>query len=491
MQRWLEQEVLPAYLPACRWFAAKARVLQSVKLLHHLPLPAAGCALWIVQAQFSDGGSQSYLLPVRFTASAEEVPQKAVIGAGPSGCWSDACFDAGFRNFLLEAIHQKQRLKFDGGELQFSAGKMLLPYSDQTRIASRVLEAEQSNTAMIYEPEQAGDGGFFLKIYRRLQAQLNPEVEVSRYLTEQARFGHIPPYAGAVHWKPVAGKRMTLAILQKRVNAQADLWRLWSTWLSNGGPSLPEPLLLQAALLAKRTAALHQALADFEGHSAFLPEPFNSTYCARLVRRCRQSLRRVVQLLQARQDLLQGYARDWARYFLTHHHLAEGLFGHMLTKQLLSLRIRIHGDYHLGQVLFDGSDLIILDFEGEPDQTLLQRRTKHSPLKDVAGMLRSFHYVLWAPYLIHNTLPDAAAQMHLRQQYQQLADCFLQHYYAAGISALQRADASEIEFLLQFHIMEKTIYELGYELNSRPTWVGIPLLGVVSLLETLANSSAL
>lgn len=486
---WLEQEVLPRYLPRCRWFAAKSRPLHRVWLQLRLPLPVSNAELWMVRTIFTDGGQQLYLMPVRFAASGK-APSQAVIASLPQGSLVDACYDAAFREFIFASCCDNRLLNFPEGSLQFLGNARLPANQNLARLQSRLLAAEQSNTSMLFDWPEAEMPGFFLKIYRRLHQQVNPEVEVTRFLTEQAGYAHVAAFAGTILWKPHAGRAITLAILQTQVAAQTDLWTHWHRLLDAAAPSglpdtLPAALLQQAGLLALRTAELHRALAS-GGQGLFGPEPFDARYCHQLLQRSRRMMRAQWTLLRRQHHLLQQPERQWVQGLLQLRQNAETVLQAITELPLHSLRIRIHGDYHLGQVVFDGTDLIILDFEGEPDRSIRQRRVKHSPLKDVAGMLRSFHYLLCSRLLQANAGPESRerAWSVVPHLYRELARTFLCAYLqAAPAEFLTTAGADELNCLLRFHLFEKAIYELAYEQNSRPHWLTIPLMGALSLLQ--------
>lgn len=476
--------MLPAYLPRCRWFAAKARRLARIYLELVLPLPLASTALWMVRARFTDGGSQRYLLPVVCTDPSTDLPQQGRIAETPSAIMADACYDDRFRRFLFAAMCANEQLAYPQGRLLFQAGRNLRPNSAQLPMQSRLLAVEQSNTAMMFDLQPSG---YFLKLYRRIQQLENPEVELTRYLTEEAGFTSIPTYAGAIYWKPASGQGSTLAILQGQIQAKTDLWTLWGNCLNEVPTDADLPALVQhqAVQLGVRTAAMHRALSAATHQPRLIPEPFHRAYCTLLAERCRRMLQETLLTLKKQNHLLSDSARHLAGWLTGQRLQAESLISGFASATLHSLRIRIHGDYHLGQIVTDGNDLTILDFEGEPDRSILQRRIKHSPLKDVAGMLRSFHYRLCAQILdagqaLHES---AAISRTLQHRYERLCSLFLHAYKNSNPPEyLLSCPQEEFDQQLRFHLLEKAIYELRYELNSRPAWVPIPLQGMVSLL---------
>jgi len=254
-------------------------------------------------------------------------------------------------------------------------------------------------------------------------------------------------------------------------------------------PSEIIPRLAEMGLLGKRTAELHLALSSESDDPAFAPEPFTIQFQNNLEASCAELTGRTLRLLRARIANVPAEYKDKAAEIAAREHEIVRAFRTALTIPIEAMRIRIHGDYHLGQVLYTGSDFVITDFEGEPARPLAERRTKQSPLQDVAGMLRSFHYAAFAPLLASSTGSSVS-----RGQVAKLgrwaegwsrcaANRFLGQYYeTTGTARYLPAGSSERSKLLEVYLLAKAIYELGYELNNRPDWVGIPLEGISSLL---------
>ena len=249
--------------------------------------------------------------------------------------------------------------------------------------------------------------------------------------------------------------------------------------------------LLSARQLGERTAEMHVALASNVEDEAFAPEPFSAHYQRSLFQSMRNLTGQTLPLLQKRLRTLPETVREEARQVLDHQEKILKRFRSILDRKITAMRIRVHGDYHLGQVLFTGKDFVIIDFEGEPAHTLSARRIKRSPLRDVAGMLRSFHYAANAP-LIGKTggsvfRPEDVLRLEpwARCWHLWVSAAFLKAYLgsAAQASFLPRS-REELSSLLSGYLLEKSIYELGYELNNRPDWVKLPLRGILALLET-------
>lgn len=534
----LEREILPAYIKQCRWFGGKARQIQQLQIRETIPLGKNGLAgyLLFVDVQYTEGLPDTYLLPVAFAADeqATELMENFLLKAfeglktslvdviarikvgNTEGILYDGTYNDELRSHILWMMLKRQKLKGKVGELVAYPGKALrgLLQEQEFPLESHVLKAEQSNTSLLY-----GDKLFF-KFYRRLDEGMNPDLEINRFLTEKTSFTHIPPFAGAIEWRRARAEPIVLGVLQGFVSNEGDAWRptvdaigrYFERIFSRRSeirevPSAPKSLLAVAAqeappllqeviggvrlelanLLGKRTAEMHLALASETEDPNFAPEPFTQLY-QRSVYQSMQSLaRKTLQLLEKSLGSLSGDAQKEAAELLKRNKEIMERFGTIRRKKISATKIRIHGDYHLGQVLYTGNDFIIIDFEGEPARALSERRLKRSPFRDVAGMLRSFHYAAYTALFNHAAIraedfpilePWAALW------YWYIGGTFLRSYLetAQGASFIPQ-HPEEIEILLNAFLLDKAVYEVGYELNNRPAWVVIPLKGIRQLLE--------
>jgi maltose alpha-D-glucosyltransferase/alpha-amylase len=247
------------------------------------------------------------------------------------------------------------------------------------------------------------------------------------------------------------------------------------------------PYLSAAELLGQRTAEMHLALASESRDPAFVPEPFTMEFQRGLEQSIIGLMARVFALLRDKASALPEDWREKAANLASREQEIASRFRTALSAPIHAMRTRIHGDYHLGQVLRTGSDFVIIDFEGEPARPIAERRIKRSPLQDVAGMLRSFHYAAFAPLLGEDKMPAEDVQkisIWAESWNRWVADRYLVKYFAtAGAASYLPQSQKDTQTLLQLHLLEKAIYELGYELNNRPTWVGIPLQGISKLLS--------
>jgi trehalose synthase-fused probable maltokinase len=417
-----------------------------------------------------------------------------------------------FARALLAAIAEGARFRGERGEVvavattAFAAHRARLRAGDEAKL----LSAEQSNSSIRF------GSAFILKLFRKTEAGPNPDLEVGRFLTERASFAHTPPVCGFIEYRPRRGESTALAILQGYVDNEGDAWaytldavaEFFERRAASGPPpeirgSLLEaadapsadarrlvgPYLDAAALLGRRTAQLHRALASDDEDPAFAPEPFT-----RLDQRASYQSRRTLttdafDLLRRRLGALPADAGPLGRAVLERKDAVLGRFRRILDRKLTAARTRVHGDYHLGQVLWTGRDFAIIDFEGEPARPAAIRRAKRSPLKDVAGMLRSYHYAAFQGLATH------AATGAVREDRMKDAEGWAGAWHAwvsgaflAGYLRVARGapflpdDPGELEDLLVVHVLEKAVYELSYELNNRPGWVRLPLTGISGLI---------
>ena len=547
----LENEVLPEFLKGCRWFGGKAKNLRDVRVVEKIPLQHDSeiSYLLFIEVRYIETAPDLYLLPLSFAITRkgeqpldemivegvpvrldyewltvkgkmilEEHPESVLarlrVGA-EEGILFDAVFDEPFREALLSAIARRKRSWGQEGEILGHPGKMFRKFlgDRDLSLGSRVLKGEQSNTSILYEDR------FFLKLFRNLREGINPDQEITRFLTERRDFPHIPSFAGSLEYLRRGSEPISLGLLQEQVHSQRDAWtytlgavsRFYEQALSRfqevqGLPPAPSsllsvdfssmPVLLKeliesqylemAALLGKRTAELHLALASTPEDEDFAPEPYSMLYQRGVYQSMRMLLRKVCQTLQLQLQNLPESLRKEAAETLTAEPRILKVFQNFMNRKFSAMRTRIHGDYHLGQVLFTGKDFVIIDFEGEPARSLTERRLKRSPLRDLAGMVRSFHYAVW--FALHNEASVRKEDIPLLEPwanlwYQYVSGIFLRGYFdTAGEAAFIPRENAELETMLRIFLLEKAVYELGYELNNRPEWVFIPLKGVKALL---------
>ncbi|MDE3189436.1 MAG: phosphotransferase [Acidobacteriota bacterium] len=323
-------------------------------------------------------------------------------------------------------------------------------------IDARDVGAEQSNTSIVFDDE------LILKVFRRLEPGINPELEMLRFLTEHG----FPNIAALGGWYAYSGGPLaaTLGIVQQYVRGGLDGWELALDELADE----PERFLSRLGRLGEVTGEMHRVLASDASDSAFSPETPSVEALGLLTATVDEEIARVFLSLPDEDEAVEPIVgrgeevRDLLRQMT--HAGAAGQF------------IRTHGDYHLGQTMWAGDDWVILDFEGEPARSLAERRRKRSALRDVAGMLRSFAYAGSAVQLLRDVEPPEGWEEQARAR-------FLEGYFDTVDPALLPAGQAAIDRLLSVFELEKAVYELQYELDNRPDWVGIPVRGIQRLLE--------
>lgn len=521
--------ILPDFLRNQRWFGGKADVIQSVEISDVIPLHAGDPAvyLFLVRIAYSAGHAQEYALPLKIASSGTENPPEGFIKEDPaSGPWSaagilrDAMQEPSFQAFLLQSIRQEAKFQGEAGSVAaFSTPALdrLAGSWEDAALEPSLMRVEQSNTSVRY------DDRLILKFFRRLEKGTNPDLEIGEFLG-RVRFKNIPPLAGAVEYRRSGNPPVTLAILQGFVPNQGDAWRHTLQSLNQylervlrlhqpppetpATESLPTerddrqfPVLVRdligaylqdAELLGQRTAELHLALSSDTSDPDFAPEPFTADYQQRLADSMAGFAQQGIQLLRDNFASLPPLAQESAQQIFSLENLILSRFWAMGRSPITACRTRLHGDYHLGQVLYTGTDFVIIDLEGEPERPLAERRFKRSPFRDVTGMFRSFHYAA-VTALDQKTAESGVTGEDLRKidlpawvrQWRQIVSAaFLNAYVrTAGDNCFMPRSREELKSLLDVYLLEKAIYELIYELKYRPGWVKIPLEGILELLQ--------
>lgn len=503
-----EEEVLPMFLPVQRWFAAKGKALTRISLgdCSEWSVPQGSWLLAQVEAQFvGEVESQTYLLPLSLTWGEDEevrnvlpftlakVRQKAQVGV-----LYDAFADERFCQALVEAMGRNLEVSTPGGgQLVFTATAAFQQVAGESaaHLPARRPGVEGSNTSVIL-----GDR-LFLKGYRRLQAGINPELEIGRHLTETTFFGNIIPVAGAVEYQQENGARMTLCLLQGYVDNQGDAWShtlhylerfLDDCQLSTAEEEAIAPeevhvvYLKSIHILAQRTGELHRTLAEVTGNPDFDPEPIRPEEVSAWIERVRGETVMTLDRLVRAPDLAPPVAAQVGRLATLKSLILEELDA-LVPAEIEAVKTRHHGDYHLGQVLVVENDFVIIDFEGEPARPLEERRAKHSALRDVAGMLRSFDYAAFAA--LEGTTAERAGDFgfleHFAWDWRRLAQQAFLDAYAQAMAGcpVYPQDSAQAWGLIKLFILEKALYEVRYELDNRPKWVTIPVKGILALFE--------
>jgi maltose alpha-D-glucosyltransferase/alpha-amylase len=489
------QENLPHYLAGRRWYRAKAQTISSLSIQD--VLHADGFLILLLNVQYTGGTHDLYLLPVTSVTAptAEESIHEPIATFesedGQHITVYDATLSPFFRTVLFRALTEGADFPGRAGSLR-SEGSPLHGTVAGT-IHSTVSRAEQSNTSIIYGRE------FILKLFRKIEAGVNPDIEIGAFLT-QSGFKNTPAVVGKLEYHAEGGEIFSAAILQAFVPNQGDAWKytldsLTAFYPRALAPTPDDPKVLgdyeaSAALLGTRTAQMHAALASSGSNPDFIPEPFSAADAQALADEIAAQASTALALLGAKCASLPYLEQQLALRVLDLEPRIIQRFSILPSLSTDAKRIRHHGDYHLGQVLFTGSDFMIIDFEGEPARPLSERRTKALALRDVAGMLRSFQYAAYAGLygLIPSlpTDPDSAEKIATCSGYWNalVSKLYLEAYFKeADSKPFVPSTADQRRLFLDAFLLQKALYEVEYELNNRPAWVGIPLRGILSLIE--------
>jgi maltose alpha-D-glucosyltransferase/alpha-amylase len=518
------EQVLPQYIAQRRWFGGKSRTIRSTHMATVTSLPGIDAALATVNVLYDDGTSDLYQLPLAMAVGPEaeklrESSAGSIIATvnRSDGAITlyDATASADFRSAILTLIAKGSEVAMNLGATNASLAATKASTLDGRELLdlpSRVGSAEQSNTSILF-----GETAI-LKLFRRLRPGENPDVEITRFLTEVAHYPNIPAYLGDLHRTDDA---TTLAFLQAFAPNEGDGWawtleeldRYFESVATCPLPSAPTPqpvigqpvqiapeirehagFFLEAAqLLGRRTGELHVALATPTDNQAFAAESFTDHDLAAERDRIAAQATSALDVLRQGLDRVPAESRPAIDQLLQRATGVQDLLAHLAgDAATFGQRIRIHGDYHLGQTLRSRSDFMLVDFEGEPARTLEERRRKQSPLRDVAGMLRSFSYAAQSALQRHGQRrPENAEAVRPWAELWENAACamFLEGYtQAVNARPGLVPQGEQARTLLSSLLLEKAFYELLYELNNRPTWLSIPVSGLLALLAPLPET---
>jgi maltokinase len=459
----LDPVAVAQWLARQRWYATKSRQIATIDFEQAISLESGSpLVLILAQTGFATGTHELYQLPLCFI-SPDELGTREPIQRTPEWVAVDAVADPELGRELLRAIDDDRTIETDEGCARFvrvgSGGPL------RHDAAVRPMGVEQSNSSIVFADETV------LKVFRHLEPGINPELEMLRFLTER-QFQAIAPLQGYYEYES-RSLQATLGVAQQFMAGAVGGWELALDRIGTD----PAAFLISLGALGQVTAAMHNALASDHADPAFAPEEPSQEALALLVATLDEEIDRVFLRLpdDPRVATLTGRGQDVREQISRRAQL--GIGGRL---------IRTHGDFHLGQTLYvsgpapaGGSNWLIIDFEGEPARPLFERRHKNSPLRDVAGMLRSFAYAASAS-AIQRSLP-APGDFERRAR-----EMFLERYLAEIDSALLPAGDAAIINLLSIFELEKAIYELQYELDNRPDWLAIPVAGITRLLDEIA-----
>ncbi len=503
LRRLLERYALPAFMAGQRWFADKGSAIGTVAAMPIATIPGDENRLLIVVAgagkgPMEKGGAQRYLLPLsvlwgeenlRFGAPKLSWTLAKIRSGAKIGAIIDASYDERFHRGLIAAMREGKPIVAEGGTLLLTGSDALRELDLDGPVRS--VGVEQSNVSFI-----ANDRAI-VKIYRRLRDGEQPEIAVSRFLTEVAGFRNTPAFLGAAEYAPDGGAPVALAAAFAFVRNQGDAWNVMldalgidfdaHALLAGGERPAPfaHPLDLGVAL-GRRTAELHAAFAAPTRDRAFRAEAITARDVARWTKEATRDVTRALDIVKATAPGLTGEARaDAAALMKARKTILARVAAAAAALPATGFKTRIHGDYHLGQVLVAEDDVYLIDFEGEPQRGLAERRQKTSPLRDVAGMLRSFDYAAWSA-LDRQRDRTGAADPALRDRAFLWRDTasrdFLGAYGAAADAAGFLPEAKLRQALLDLFLIQKAAYEVQYEAANRPAWLSIPIRGLLHIV---------
>ncbi|MEZ4975750.1 MAG: trehalose synthase [Flavobacteriaceae bacterium] len=506
-------DVLENYIVKQRWYGGKSSKLKYIELAEYFRIQQHGEVYYglILEVNFVEAFYQHYFLPIAFVSDEAFAEKERILPIklrGQSGFIIDAVNLEAFRKLVFERI--LTAVPNDRTKVQYHKSHALENVKYES---SRFMGLEQSNTSIVYNEK------YVLKFFRRIYADKNPDYEMSRFLSEKKEFKNTPAYLGSINVIDSDNVNITIGLMQEMIPNQGDAWDYFLKELHKVFMNLEHKkinvhllpdielftrqsirdippqiidwvglnLFLKLQTLAKRTAEMHVALGSEFEDTAFTPTHFNGDYTVWLKNRMIYQFQNRLNAVENNFHKLDGMALDLAKEFLDHKNEIRIRFTTFDWTKLKGERIRLHGDYHLGQILVHEDDFYILDFEGEPESTIRDRKVKQPPLKDVAGLFRSFHYAIYAT-LFNNTSEYRYSQEDLFKAAELLFRYMVGVFYETYILNIQDANVNigysqERIFILKYCLLEKAVYELGYELNSRPRWAIIPLKGISNIIN--------
>jgi maltose alpha-D-glucosyltransferase / alpha-amylase len=470
LRRNLEEQVLPRFIAAQRWYASKGEPISRAEIKDYVIWDVGGLS-WLLAVV--GVGKADYFLPLALGWEEDEDHVRALASVTVArvrqqanvGVLAEAVADEGFCRHVVKAIGAERSIPTANGQLRFTKTRAYaeLAGDDVVSLQLGPLHTQSTNTSV-----QLGDR-LFLKAYRRLRSGVNPEFEIGRFLTEVAHFPHCVPLAGAVEY--VSDENTyTVALLQGYVPNQGDGWSYTLAYLERFLESPPTEAphggyVSVMQTLAVRTGELHKAFAIRSGDPGFEPEPLTPADVDAWKAKVREEATQTFALLERVEK---------ARPLVARRGEVFALIDACTAPKGAALKTRHHGDYHLGQVLIANNDFVIIDFEGEPSRPLAETRRKHSPLRDVAGMLRSFSYAKWSA----RERAEAKESAALDAWEEEVRRAFLKAY-----AETTQVSLDDVGGLIRLAELEKVLYELRYEVNNRPNWVHVPLSGLLGLLQ--------
>ena len=506
-------EVLEDYIIKQRWYGGKASKLKYIELSEYFRIQQKGEVYFglLLEIDFVEAFYQHYFLPIAFVTDENFAPDDRIMPIrmnGQEGFIIDAINLEAFRKLVFERI--LNAVSNDKTKVQYHKSDS---FKDVVYETSKYMGLEQSNTSIIYNDK------YVLKFFRRIFADKNPDYEMSRFLSEKKNFKNTPNYQGSINLIDIDNVNITIALMQELVPNDGDAWdymlkEIHKVFLNldiknidvSNLPAVGQfdrlkindvdpqiidwvglNLLLKIKMLAQRTGEMHIVLGSEFEDTSFTPAHFNGDYEVWLKNRLIYQFQNRLNSIENNLHKLDGLSLQLAKEFLEKKNIIRKRITNFDWTALKGERIRLHGDYHLGQILVQNDDFYILDFEGEPESTIRDRKVKQPPLKDVAGLFRSFHYAIYAS-IFNNSDAYKKSQKELFEAAEVLYAYFTSVFLETYTEVIKEANLNlgydqERIFILKYCLLEKAVYEIGYELNSRPKWALIPLKGISNIIN--------
>ncbi len=506
-------DILEDYIVKQRWYGGKASRIKYIELSDYFRIQKDGEVYYglILEIDFVEAFYHHYFLPIAFVTDKSFAEQDKILPIKineQQGFIIDAINLEAFRKLVFERIlyarpNDRTRVQYHKSDT----------FTNVVYESSRFLGLEQSNTSIVYNEK------FVLKFFRRIYANKNPDYEMSCFLSDKKEFKNTPAYKGSLNIIGSDKEFISIALMQQMIPNQGDAWEYMLNELNRVFSDLDQKNIVVKSLpvhelylrlkiedvpkqisdwvgldlferiktIAKRTAEMHIVLGSEFEETAFTPAHFNGDYTVWLKNRLLYQFQNRLNLIENNLHKLDGLTLELANEFLNNKNIIRKRLVNFDWTKLKGERIRVHGDYHLGQILVKDDDFYILDFEGEPESTIRDRKVKQPPLKDVAGMFRSFHYAIYATIFNNGKKYNQSQEILFEAAevlYSYFTSVFLETYVAAILEAnLNIGYNQERDFILKYCLLEKAVYELGYELNSRPRWALIPLKGISNIIN--------
>ncbi len=479
------ETLLENYLPKCRWFGGKSRKIDSVNIINHVCISEEKYNFYccIVQCNYSDNLHEWYSLPI---AISDDSSLQLIAQLNINHFLIDALQSANFRKQLYKVMCNEENISNLFG---FKSQKNNL--NDEISLNSKILNVEQSNTSVIF------NNRYFFKWFRKVDVGENPDLQTIKFLTEETAFRNIPSYVSHISWR-INNDFALIGMMQLAITNNGDAWfyvcndlkiiysNILNGTITNIESGISADFKNKISLLGKRTAELHNNLSSGNEKSGFNYEPFDISYQNWIYECLENLIDSKFKLLEDNISKINDQLHFKIKKIFDKKLGLKSYFQQLLMNPVIANKIRTHGDYHLGQVLFSNNDFFILDFEGEPDKPHAMRNIKYTGIRDVAGMIRSIDYASKAVLLQNFNHDEQQKLTQTAVEWNSIVSSLFLDSYLQNANKIVLPSNEIWQQLLKLYLIEKTIYELGYEINNRPTWASIPLDKLFEITNSLS-----